>query len=328
MNGGLVLVTGANGFVGRRLCPALSRAGWRVRGTWVHNKPETSDERIDWQRVDPLGPDVNWREVLLGVTHVVHLAAVAHRVGARNALPDDAYEKANHLGTSCLARAALNEPAMQRFVFVSSIGAVGSLAESALSEDSLCCPDTAYGRSKLAAENATAEIFGNSTVEWCVLRPPLLYGPGNPGNMERLLKLIRLPLPLPLASVRNRRSFLYVDNFVNAIMLALAHPRAANRLFCLSDGEDLSTPELLRRLGRAANRPVRLFPCPRSLLSGLGTCGGLVNRVTGCSIGIDPSSVEKLCGSLLIDSSRFRRECGWLPPIAMDEGLQATIRGV
>lgn len=260
-----------------------------------------------------------------GVTAVIHLAAVAHRIGSRRNLDDAIYDQVNHLGTARLAAAVRASGSIRRMVFVSSIGAVASLAEEPLSELSPCRPDTPYGRSKLAAEHAITAAFAGSPVEWTILRPPLIYGAGNPGNMERLLRLIKLPVPLPLGSLRNRRTFLYVGNLVDAIVLGLTHPAAANRLFCLGDNEELSTPDLMRRLGRAANCSVRLFPFPLRGLRLVGWAGTTVSRIVGRSPGFDLATIEKLCGSLRVDSSLFRRECKWQPPFSLEDGLRATV---
>jgi nucleoside-diphosphate-sugar epimerase len=202
---------------------------------------------------------------------------------------------------------------------------VASLSEIPIDESTPCRPDTPYGASKLAAEVAVQRELSCAACDWCVLRPPLMYGQGNPGNMERLLALVYLGLPLPLGSIRNRRSFLYVGNFVNAVERALSHPSASNRLFCIGDSEDLSTPTLIRGLGYAANRPVRLFPFPISGLRLLGRMGSFFEGITGKSMKMDSASVAKLCGSLCINGSRFRTECEWRPPYSLQEALRLTV---
>lgn len=235
------------------------------------------------------------------------------------------YNEVNHLGTACLARECARIRSIRRFLFVSSIGAVSSLSDTPLDEATPCKPDTPYGISKLAAEKAVTEIFSDSQAEWCILRPPLMYGKGNPGNMGRLMSLMNSGLPLPLKSVRNRRTFLFVGNFVDAVTLALTHPAAANRLFCVADSDELSTPELIHGLSLASHRSVRVFPFPVVGLRVIGRIGSLAERISGKSLGLDSASIAKLCGSLSVDSTRFRSECGWQPPFSLQAGLQATV---
>ena len=202
-----VLVTGATGFVGQNLCPVLLRAGWVVRATWVHTEPQQNDG-IEWSRVDPLGPKTDWSAVLEGVDHVVHLAAVAHRVGALAELSEEEYDKANHLGTSCLAKEVRSNGSIKRLVFISSIGAVTGFMETPINKDTICQPDTSYGRSKLAGEMKIHQVLDGSETNWCILRPMLVHGPGNPGNMARLFKIVDTSIPLPLSALdSNRRSF-------------------------------------------------------------------------------------------------------------------------
>lgn len=323
----LVVVTGATGFVGRHLCPELLKAGYRVRATYIENSPPKGwADAIDWVKSAEIGSHTDWSRALQGgVSYVVHLAAVAHRVTAKDQVAEAVYDEVNHLGTAQLARAIAQTPSVRRLFFMSSIGAVASLADSRVDEQTPCRPDTAYGRSKLAAERAIQEILASTSVDWCIFRPPLLYGSGNPGNMGRLLQLIDLRLPLPLASVRNRRTFLYIGNLVDAILVALEHPAVGRKVFCISDGQELSTPELIRGVGKASGKTVRLFPFPTSGLRLLGKAGGLLKTVTGCSVGIDVQTVEKLCGSLSVDGSHFRATCGWNPPFSVEQGLRATV---
>ncbi len=328
MSDRFVLVTGATGFVGKQLCPMLVRNGYRVRATSTravtpapYGQPE-----IEWLRVGPIGPLTNWENAVAGgITHVVHLAAVAHRVGSREEVDAGAYDEVNHQGTVGLARAVARTPSIERFVFMSSIGAVTSLSDVPVDAKTPCRPDTAYGTSKLAAEMALQRVFADTPKEWCILRPSLLYGPGNPGNMARLLSLIGLRIPLPLGSVRNERTVMYVGNLIDAVRVALVHPAAARNVFCLGDVPNLSTPELMRGLGAASGEPVHLFPFPVPALKLMGKAGSLVKNVTGQSVGFDAQAVEKLCGSLPVDSSQFRTSCDWAPPFSLQEGLRATV---
>jgi len=324
----IILVTGASGFVGRHLCPELLRSGYKVRAIYRGPKPPNElPEGIDWIAIDSIGPDTDWGPVLRGgVTHVVHLAAVAHRISRREQLSENVYNRVNNLGTAVLARAVANTPSVQRFIFMSSIGAITSLAKESVNEKTPCRPDTPYGKSKLAAEMAVQNELESSHVEWCVFRTPLLYGPGNPGNMKRLLSLLKLKIPLPLGSIHNRRTFLFVGNLVDAIGLALVHPDCGRKIFCVGDTQDLSTPELLRRLAASSGvRRFYLFSFPLIGLRLVGAAGSLFEAISGRSVGIDINAIEKLCGSLPVDSSFFQCSTGWHPPFSIEYGLTATV---
>jgi nucleoside-diphosphate-sugar epimerase len=197
-----------------------------------------------------------------------------------------------------------------------------------------CKPATLYGKSKLLAEKELKCIAGKHGMQWTIIRPPLVYGPGNPGNMQRLLKLIRSGIPLPLASVRNRRSFIYVENLVDVIVACLGNPKAFGKTYLPSDGEDVSTPELIRKIAKAnqsfqcsefskqcagrstlgSRRTLRLFPFPESILKTLGRFPGL-------------GALRKLTSSLYVDSEPVRCELGWSPRFTMEEGLVKTLGG-
>jgi nucleoside-diphosphate-sugar epimerase len=201
---------------------------------------------------------------------------------------------------------------VKHFIFISSIGAMGTLSEQILTEKSPCHPDSPYGRSKLQAEQALIELCQNSPMTWTILRPTLVYGIGNPGNMERLMKLVKTGFPLPLGSIKNRKSFVYVGNLVDAIITCINHPNAKNQTFIVSDGDDLSTTDLIRRLGKALRKSPLLLPVPAELLR-------LTTKLLGkADIG------DRLLGSLQVDSSKIRQMLDWTPPYTVDQGLQAT----
>jgi nucleoside-diphosphate-sugar epimerase len=323
-----VVVTGATGFVGRSLCRRLVADGHHVRGVFHQTRPDAEGAGpIEWIGVGHVGPATNWEAALDGANYVVHLAAIAHRVGKAAAAVAHLYDEVNHRGTRRLAEAVAAARGIRRLVFVSSIGAVCPLSDATVDERTPCVPVTSYGRSKLAAELSLPAVLTGASADWCILRPPLVYGPGNPGNMARLLQLMGQPVPLPFGGVRNRRSFVYVENLVDAIAVALQHPNASRRTFCVTDLDVLSTPDLVRALGRAAGRPPRVVWFPSSGLWLLGELGEMAERVARRPIGINRDTVEKLCGSLPVDGGRFRRDCGWTPPFTMSEGLRATMAG-
>lgn len=292
-----VLVTGATGFVGRHVCPRLVRAGWAVRGA-VRRVPRDAAGEIDYRRGPDLGPDAEWRALLEGVQAVVHLAAHVHvRDGSE---PAAAFHRVNVEGSAALARQAA-DAGVRRFLFMSSIGA--RIAEQGEGRGG---PATPYQKSKLEAERALTRIAAETGLELVVLRPPLVYGTGAPGNVARLSALLRRGLPLPLAGIRNRRSLLAVENLADAVAHCLAHPQSPGRVLELSDGRPVSTPELARRLARRAGRRARLWPCPPSLLR-------LAGRLTG-----QARSVEILLDDLVTDDREIRDVLAWRPPLPWD----------
>lgn len=323
----MVLITGASGFIGRSLSRHLVRDGWRVRGTRRQlPPPKDFPVEIEWLETGDIGSGADWKFGLDGVTHVIHLAALAHQDHSPKGPHEEAFKRVNVLGTRGLSEAVASTPGVERLVFLSSIGAVGSEASEPVDEDTPCSPDTFYGKSKLAAEGEVSAVLKEGVPDWCVIRAPLVYGFGNPGNMARLLKLVKLPFPLPFGSIRNRRSFIFVGNLVDLIEVVLDHPGASRQLFCASDGEDLSTPELISRLGSQSGRRVWLAPFPTTFLKALARGGDLMQTLSGGSIGLDSYSLERLCGSLSIDCSRVEEVLDWKPPFSVDEGLRDAVR--
>jgi nucleoside-diphosphate-sugar epimerase len=277
---------------------------------------------IEWVKVGELGPETEWHSALDRVEYVVHLAGLAHQVGVKEGTISADLYRVNTEGTRSLAKAVAERPWIKRMVFVSSIGALSRDGSSSKE------PESIYGRSKKLAEAALAHELTGAPSDWSVLRPCLVYGPGNPGNMARLLRLIHAGLPLPFASIRNRRSFLFVGNLVNAIHACLKHPGASRRSFTVDDGEPLSTPDLLRELSRSASRRLRLFPLPMPVLRGVAHCGDIIEHLTGKSVGWNSYSVERLCGSLVANSSDIRDRTDWTPPYSTSQGLQITFSSV
>lgn len=302
------LVTGANGFIGRHVCSRLAKAGWAVRGA-VRSVPEGSGGDIDYRRCGDLSPDADWRPLFQGVDAIVHVAAHVHVRGSAGAGSDAAFHRINVGGSAALARQAAGA-GVRRFLFMSSIGA--RVAEQG---EHLGAPATPYQTSKLEAERALTRIAAETGLELVVLRPPLVYGADAPGNVARLLALLRLGLPLPLASIGNRRSVIYVENLSDAVAHCLEHPDAPGRILELSDGAPISTPDLAWRLGRLADHPARLVPCPPALLR-------LVGRLTG-----QFRSVDSLLEDLVTDDREIRNDLGWRPPFPQADaaGPPATV---
>ena len=304
-----VLVTGATGFVGRALIPALIVAGHEVIAV-VRNTPVPSlVEGIIVHTIADIGPDTDWAEALSGVDAVTHLAGRAHVMSEGTVDAEKKYKHINAAGTECLARSAA-DIGVKRFILLSTVKVMGEKTQDVpFSELDIPAPEDAYGESKLAGEQALHRIARKSSLEDVILRPPLLYGPGVKGNFLSLLKLCHLAPPLPLGAINNRRSLLFIGNLVDAVISCLDSPNAARQTFFVRDGEDLSTSELIRRVGCALNKPPYLFPIPPSLL-----------RLAGWMTG-KPNTVERLLGSLQVNDEKIRHQLGWTPPYNMVQGL-------
>jgi nucleoside-diphosphate-sugar epimerase len=322
-----VLVTGANGFIGRHLVPALQAEGHGLRLALrdrrsANRMPASALEACEMAYVGEIGPSTDWGEALRGIEAVVHLAARAHVFDA-GADDEVAFWSTNVEGTERLAQQAV-AAGVRRFLLMSSVGAVATFSETAIDMNTPSRPDAPYGRSKLGAEEALKAAAGEG-MSWTILRPTLVYGRGCPGNMRRLVALVQRGLPLPFAAVRNRRSFVYVGNLVEAIVRALVHPAAASETFLVSDGQDLSTPELLRKIAEHSDRRPRLVPIPEPWLLGAAKALSYVSTRTRVSLPIDGGSIQRICGSLFVDSSPIRRALEWQPAYGVDEGLREML---
>ena len=306
-----ILVTGGTGFIGSHLLPVLSKQNLQVTLGVRNNSSNELNIPYKIVKVSEIDENTDWTKALKEVGTVIHLAARAHQLNDQAINPEAEFLRTNCKGTKTLVKAAIAS-GVKHFIFISSIGAMTTLSEHTLTEESPCHPDSPYGRSKLQAEQGLIELCQNSPMTWTILRPTLVYGAGNPGNMERLMKLIKTGFPLPLGSINNRKSFLYVGNLVDAIITCLDHPNAKNQTFIVSDGEDLSTTNLIRRLGKALGKSPLLLPIPAELLR-------LTTKLLGkADIG------DRLLGSLQVDSNKIRQMLDWTPPYTVDQGLQAT----
>lgn len=311
---GLVLVTGANGFIGRKLCLSLEGHGYAVRAAVREPLLTTGlSKATDVAAVGVIGTETDWSDALHGVETVVHLAARVHvlREKARNPLAE--FRLVNVAGTERLARMAASA-GVRRLVYVSSIKVNGERThESPFTEADTPEPRDAYGLSKWEAEQALSKIASETGLEVVIVRPPLVYGPGVGGNFLRMMDWVNRGLPLPLGSIRNSRSLIYLGNLVDALVTCVSHPRAAGKTFLVSDGEDVSTPELIRRLAQAMERRSCLLSFPPVLLR-------LAGSLTGKS-----AEVERLLSSLRVDSSKICHELQWTPPFSMTQGLLETM---
>jgi nucleoside-diphosphate-sugar epimerase len=306
----ICLVTGANGFVGRSLCAHLAAQGHSVRRV-VRTNPVAGQPVGEVVALVPdIGPRTEWHEALEGVETVVHLAARVHLRGKQR--PSlDAYRAVNVEGTRRLAEVA-RASGVRRFVFMSSVKVNGEMSRKPFTEDDEPAPADPYAVSKWEAEQVLRGICGGEGMRCVILRPPLVYGPEVGANFFDLIRLVASGLPLPLGRIDNQRSLVYVGNLVDAIDFCVRDPRALNRLFLVSDGEDVSTPDLVRRIARALKVRARLVPVPSTALRIFG-------RIMGRS-----GSVERLLGSLQVDPSRLRAALNWEPPFSLDQGLEDT----
>ncbi|HMM71409.1 MAG TPA: SDR family oxidoreductase [Rhodocyclaceae bacterium] len=313
-----VLVTGAGGFVGQRLCAHLGRSGWRVRQ--AHRLLPRASRLAPGSaqvQVGEIGLDTDWRHALDGMESVVHLAARVHVTKDASPAPLAEFRRVNVMGTDDLARQSA-AAGVRRFVYLSSVKVNGESTQPGRAFTALDAPapEDPYGISKSEAEKALRRIADKTGMEVVIVRPPLVYGPGVRANFESMMRWLARGVPLPLAAVvNNRRSLVAIDNLVDLIDTCLRHPQAAHRTFLVSDGEDLSTADLLRRLGRAMGRPARLFHVPTGLLE-LGAA--LLRQDAAC---------RRLCGSLQVDIAPTREILGWAPPLSVDEGLRRAAEG-
>jgi len=308
-----VLLTGANGFVGKALGKKLLDERFKVAGA-VRSENLFTDLPLGISpvKVDPIGPHTNWAEALNGVDVVVHLAARVHVMQDAEIDPLAAFRPVNVDGTTRLASCA-SKANVRRFIFLSSVKVNGEESPIPYNEEMEGNPLDPYGQSKWEAEQALRKIADETGLEVVILRPPLVYGPGVKANFLKLLRLVKRGLPLPLSTVHNRRSMIYLENLTDAINACIDHPHAANRTFLISDAQDISTPTLIRMLAKAMGKKSRMLPLPIPLLKTLG-------KVSGRS-----AEIQRLVGSLCIDSRQFRSTLGWQPPFSLEEGLFQTV---
>jgi nucleoside-diphosphate-sugar epimerase len=310
-----VLVSGSNGFVGRALCAEAVARGLAVRG--VTRTPCDLPKGVENVVVGSMDAKADWRDTLMGCHAVAHLAARVHVMQEATADPLEEFRRINVQGTLNLARQAA-AVGVQRFVFASSIKVNGESTQlgAPFTADEAPSPLDAYGVSKMEAEQGLREIALQTGMEVVVIRPPLVYGPGVKANFAAMMRWLKRGVPLPLGAIHNQRSLVALDNLVDLLVTCLTYPAAANQTFLVSDGEDVSTTELLRRMGQAMGRPARLIPVPASWL-----------KLAAAMMG-KRDVAQRLCGSLQVDIEKTRRLLGWSPPLSLDEGLKKAAEGL
>ncbi|MBA3536188.1 MAG: SDR family oxidoreductase [Tatlockia sp.] len=310
-----ILLTGATGFVGQQLLKKLAEQNdYALRIAVRTPKAQLFAPEICIYRSIDLSAQTNWTEVIEGCDLVIHAAARAHIMNEKAKEPLQEFRKVNTEGTLKLAAQAASS-GVKRFIFISSIKVNGesTFANKPFSADDLPNPQDPYAISKYEAEQGLQELAAKTGMEVVIIRPPLVYGPGVKGNFQRMLFWLQKGLPIPLGAVTNKRSFVSIENLNSLILTCISNPRAANQVFLVSDGDDLSTTELLSRIGHLVNKPARLLPIPQILLSWAAT---LVGR---------KEIFERLCGSLQLDINKTKDMLDWKPQISVNEALEKML---
>jgi len=316
----IIAITGASGFLGGYSAPWLAARGHRIvavtRAAGVAAAPG-----IEVRRLPPAAGEEEWAAVFAGCEAVIHLAGRAHVMRESAGDPLAAYREANVETTRrALIGAAL--AGVGAFVYASSVKAMGEATTSPWNEDAPPAPVDPYGVSKLEAENLVREDGRRLALPTVSLRFPAMYGPGMRGNLLQLFAAVARGIPLPLGGLENRRSLLFAGNAAAALEVAARGCGRAGAVYFVSDGEDVSTPDLVRAIARALERPARLLPVPPWLFRAAGRIGDGLASVLPCPI--TSTRVQRLMGSLQVDSTRFRRDLGFEPPYTLAEGMRAT----
>ena len=311
-----VLITGATGFVGSRLVGFLSSQfpNTELRLAVRHQPDELQVPGVPLagsiEVVGDINPHTNWTNSLFGVDVVIHLAARVHVMNDVALDPLEEYRNANTLATIHLAQEA-SKAGVKRFIYLSSIKVNGeeTLPGQSYSEDSIPAPIDPYGVSKWEAERGLEKVCAQTGMEFVIIRPPLIYGPGVKANFQKLMGLVAKGLPLPLGAIHNQRSMLALDNLVSFIAEVISNPLAANQRFLLSDGKDVSTTQLLKLLAKGMGKSIWQLPVPAFILKAAA-------QMFGAS-----AAADRLLGSLQIDSSKARQLLQWQPPLSVEEGI-------
>lgn len=311
-----LLVTGANGFVGRALCRTAQARGLQVRAAVRRLAPTEAEASIPQVAVGEVHGTTDWHKALEGCECVIHLAALAHKPLGSDAQAHARLHATNVEGALRLASQAA-DAGVRRLVFLSSIKAWGEVTQAGhpAREDDPCHPEDAYGRSKLQAEQALRALATQRGLELVIVRSPLVYGPGVKANFAALVRAVSAGWPLPLGAVSNARSLVALDNLVDFLLCCASHPRAAGEVFNVSDGADLSTADLVRILAATAGRPARLFPVPRLWLQFAGRTLGRAE------------AVRRLVDNLQVDITKARQVLGWRPPLTVEQGMRRLLAG-
>ena len=311
-----ILLTGANGFLGTAVLLSLEKARLDVC-VLVRNATPELPGTLTRSGSGEIARATDFTPVLSGITTVIHLAARVHILRDTTADPMAAFRAVNVEGTLNLARQA-SDAGVKRFVFISSakVNGESTQPDRPFTEADIPNPQDAYSLSKHEAEQGLQKLAASSGMEVVIIRPPLVYGPGVKANFAALMQAVQMGKPLALGAVNNRRSLVALDNLVDFIMTCMEHPKAANQTFLVSDGNDLSTAELVRGLARAAGVSPRLLPVPVWALQ------------AGAMLLGKEDEVQRLCGNLQLDISKAQNRLNWRPPVVVEEGLRRAVAGM
>ena len=310
-----ICVTGAYGFIGKSICEFLADSNISVTGFVRDLNLSKNSNNIDYIPVGDIGLKINLKSNLIGTDCIIHCAGRAHVMNETKADSLKIYHSANVDGTKQLAEQAV-EAGVKRFIFLSSIGVNGistKISEKFTSKDTPA-PIENYAISKLRAEEALLHVSKKTGLEVVIIRLPLVYGERVKGNFLRLLNIINKGFLLPFGKIDNLKSFIGLDNLIDLIIYCIDHPSATGKIFLASDGEDISTTDLIKKLSNAMGKPKRLFPFPVPVIK-------LIGKIFKKSY-----EAERLLSSLRIDSSDTQKLLGWKPPFTLDEGLLNTVK--
>lgn len=307
-----IFVTGASGFIGQSLCKALLNSNFFVRGGVRTCNYSLTSKNIEYVPVGNISQQTNWKSALSDIDCIIHCAGRAHRMNENK--NSNMYRLINTEGTKNLAKQAA-EAGVKRLVFLSSIKVNGEFTNEIGDKQKFFYNDIpkakdVYAKSKFEAEKILFEISSTSGLEVVVIRLPLVYGNNVKGNFAQLIQIIKKNIPLPLSKVKNQRSMIGIDNLIDLLICCIDHPEASGKTFLASDGEDLSTPELIKLIASSMGRKANLFPLPIFILKFLGSVFGRSEEI------------KRLIGSLRIDNSYTKETLNWTPPLTVLEGIR------
>ncbi|WP_028024873.1 UDP-glucose 4-epimerase family protein [Enterovibrio calviensis] len=306
-----LLVTGATGFVGKRVSNTAKHKNWVVKKQ-VRNVALNTDDTI----VSDIHADSDWSAHLQDIDCIVHCAARVHQMQERQSSAEvlQAYREVNTFGTLNLAQQAA-DAGVKRFVFISSIKVNGEQTdpEQAFVPEVLQAPSDLYGLSKYEAELGLKEVANRTGLDVVIVRPPLVYGEGVKANFQSMMNIVRKGIPLPFGAINNCRSLVYIDNLVSLVLTCCTHPNAAGKTFLVSDNDDVSTTRLLRQIAKSMGRPNRLLPLPQRILVFMANTLG------------KSDIANRLCGNLQVDISDTIESLDWIPPVSFEQGITNTV---